>query len=46
VGKLPHNWAETEITVKGLHFLQADSPHEIGNALQNFVKSIKMMRAK
>ena len=31
---------QTEITVKGTHFLQEDSPHEIGSALQNFVKSI------
>ena len=31
---------QTEIAVKGTHFLQEDSPHEIGGALQNFVKSI------
>ena len=31
---------QTEVTVKGLHFLQEDSPHEIGKALQTFVKSI------
>jgi haloalkane dehalogenase len=32
---------QTEITVKGLHFLQEDSPHEIGAALQRFVKSMQ-----
>ena len=30
---------QTEITVKGIHFLQEDSPAEIGKALQDFVKS-------
>jgi haloalkane dehalogenase len=32
---------QTEITVKGVHSLQEDSPHQIGSALQNFVKSIQ-----
>ena len=32
---------QTEVTVKGLHFLQEDSPHEIGKALQAFVKSVR-----
>ena len=32
---------QTEVTVKGSHFLQEDSPHEIGTALQQFVKSIQ-----
>ena len=32
---------QTEVTVKGLHFLQEDSPDEIGKALQDFVKSIR-----
>ena len=31
---------QTEVTVKGVHFLQEDSPHEIGMALQQFVKSV------
>ena len=31
---------QTEVTVKGSHFLQEDSPDEIGNALQEFVKSV------
>jgi haloalkane dehalogenase len=31
---------QTEATVKGLHFLQEDSPDEIGRALQEFVKSV------
>ena len=30
----------SEVTVKGLHFLQEDSPDEIGRALQEFVKSV------
>jgi haloalkane dehalogenase len=29
---------QTEVTVKGVHFLQEDSPDEIGKALQDFVK--------
>jgi haloalkane dehalogenase len=32
---------QTEVTVKGLHFLPEDSPHEIGRALQKFVKSVR-----
>jgi haloalkane dehalogenase len=28
---------QTEVTVKGLHFAQEDSPHEIGNAIAEFV---------
>ncbi len=32
---------QTEVTVKGLHFLQEDSPDEIGKALQEFVKSVR-----
>ncbi len=32
---------QTEVTVKGLHFLQEDSPEEIGKALQEFVKSVQ-----
>jgi haloalkane dehalogenase len=31
---------QREITVKGIHFLQEDSPHEIGTALQDFVKTV------
>ena len=31
---------QTEVRVKGMHFLQEDSPNEIGGALQEFVKSI------
>jgi haloalkane dehalogenase len=31
---------QTEVTVKGIHFLQEDSPDEIGKALQKFVKSL------
>ena len=32
-------WAHLEeVTVKGIHFLQEDSPHEIGTALVAFLK--------
>src|SRR5262249_59650160 len=31
---------QTEVRVKGMHFLQEDSPGEIGNALQEFVFSV------
>ena len=29
---------QTEVTVKGRHFLQEDSPHEIGHAVADFVR--------
>ena len=29
---------QTEVTVKGLHFIQEDSPHEIGAAIATFVR--------
>jgi haloalkane dehalogenase len=32
---------QTEVTVRGVHFLQEDSPHEIGVALQEFVQNLK-----
>ena len=32
---------QTEVTVKGIHFLQEDSPAEIGRALQEFVKTVR-----
>lgn len=32
---------QTEVTVKGLHFIQEDSPDEIGKALADFVDGIK-----
>jgi haloalkane dehalogenase len=31
---------QTEVTVKGVHFIQEDSPHEIGRALADWYKSI------
>lgn len=31
---------QTEVTVKGIHFVQEDSPAEIGVALANFVRSL------
>lgn len=36
-------WAnQTEVTVAGRHFVQEDSPHEIGEALAGFVRSLRM----
>jgi hypothetical protein len=32
---------QKEITVKGIHFIQEDSPHEIGAAVANFVRSVR-----
>ena len=32
---------QSEVTVKGLHFLQEDSPDEIGEAVARFVKSVR-----
>jgi haloalkane dehalogenase len=32
---------QTEITVKGLHFIQEDSPDEIGKAVADFVKRVR-----
>ena len=32
---------QTEVTVNGIHFVQEDSPDEIGHALAEFVKSIR-----
>jgi haloalkane dehalogenase len=32
---------QTEITVKGLHFIQEDSPDEIGAAVKDFVKRVR-----
>ena len=32
---------QTEVTVKGLHFLQEDSPDEIGQAVADFVRRVR-----
>jgi haloalkane dehalogenase len=32
---------QTEVTVKGLHFIQEDSPDEIGQALAAFVRTVR-----
>jgi len=32
---------QTEITVKGMHFIQEDSPDEIGAAIATFVRSLR-----
>lgn len=31
---------QTEVTVKGNHFVQEDSSEEIGNALREFIKGL------
>ncbi|HET8920174.1 MAG TPA: haloalkane dehalogenase [Xanthobacteraceae bacterium] len=36
---------QREITVKGRHFLQEDSPHQIGRALAEFVRSVNAGRS-
>jgi haloalkane dehalogenase len=37
----PH---QTEVTVKGLHFIQEDSPDEIGRAVADFVRRVRASR--
>jgi haloalkane dehalogenase len=32
---------QTEVTVKGIHFIQEDSPHEIGEAIANWYRSLQ-----
>lgn len=32
---------QTEVTVKGIHFIQEDSPNEIGTAVSDFVKGLR-----
>jgi haloalkane dehalogenase len=32
---------QTEVTVNGLHFIQEDSPDEIGTAIADFVKGLR-----
>jgi haloalkane dehalogenase len=40
--ELVHSWPnQTEVTVKGLHVLQEDSPNEIGAAVANFVRGLR-----
>jgi haloalkane dehalogenase len=35
-------WAnQQEVTVKGIHFIQEDSPHEIGQAVAEFVRRVR-----
>jgi hypothetical protein len=34
---------QTEVTVEGIHFIQEDSPEEIGEALAAFVRSLRSM---
>lgn len=37
---------QTEVSVKGIHFLQEDSADEIGQALRSFVESVNSSRSK
>ena len=40
--ELCRSWPnQTEITVKGLHFIQEDSPDEIGRAVADFVRRVR-----
>jgi haloalkane dehalogenase len=40
--ELCRSWPnQTEITVKGLHFIQEDSPDEIGQAVADFVRKVR-----
>lgn len=40
--ELCRNWNnQTEVTVKGRHFIQEDSPDEIGRAVADFVRNIR-----
>jgi len=32
---------QQEVTVRGIHFIQEDSPHEIGSALARFVRQTR-----
>jgi haloalkane dehalogenase len=34
---------QTEVTVKGIHFVQEDSPIEIGAAVANFVRTLRRL---
>lgn len=40
-GELARTWPhQTEVTVRGLHFVQEDSPDEIGQALANWIDGL------
>jgi haloalkane dehalogenase len=36
---------QQEVVVKGIHFIQEDSPHQIGTALQNFIAELNESQA-
>ena len=41
IKKVVRSWPnQTEVTVKGLHFIQEDSPNEISNALSDWLQGI------
>jgi haloalkane dehalogenase len=40
--QLVRSWPnQTEVTVSGIHFIQEDSPHEIGTAVADFVRRLR-----
>jgi haloalkane dehalogenase len=42
IGDLVRSWSNlTEVTVSGSHFVQEDSPDEVGNAVAEFVKALR-----
>ena len=42
VGEFVRSWPnQTEITVPGVHFIQEDSPDEIGAAVADFVRGLR-----
>jgi haloalkane dehalogenase len=38
--------AQTEVTVKGVHFVQEDSPDEIGQAVAGWMKTLAWTRRR
>ena len=41
IKKVVRSWPnQTEVTVKGLHFIQEDSPNEISSALSDWLQGI------
>jgi len=34
---------QTEVNVKGIHFIQEDSPEQIGHAIESFVRSLRSL---
>lgn len=41
ISLLPRSWpSQTEVTVQGVHFVQEDSPNEIGQAIAKWMRSL------